>query len=213
MADRAPRVVAELGRPETPEETAARKADASLKHRQRQTLKNLALALAASLAIVVVIVLMVPRSDTPLDRSVDVTGIAEQVQAVRDEPIAVPELPDAWRANAAELRTDKTDGVTAWYAGYLTPTDEYLGLYQGFEANPTWVSNLLARTLATGTVNIDGVDWTIYDNRKSDADVGNARYALTTESGGSTFVLLGTATPEEFATFATAITPTIEAQD
>jgi hypothetical protein len=65
----------------------------------------------------------------------------------------------------------------------------------------------------SGTVNIDGVDWTIYDNRKTDADVGNARYALTTESGGSTFVLLGTATPEEFATFATAITPTIEAQD
>lgn len=213
MAERAPRVVAELGRPETPEETAARKADASLKHRQRQTLKNLVLALGASLAIVVVIVLMVPRSDTPLDRDIDVTGVAEQVQAVRDEPIAVPELPEGWRANAAELRTDKTDDVTAWYAGYLTPSDEYLGLYQGFDANPTWVANQLARTLATGTVNIDGVDWTIYDNRETDDDVGNARYALTTESGGSTFVLLGTATPEEFATFAAAITPTIEAQD
>ena len=44
-------------------------------------------------------------------------------------------------------------------------------------------------------------------------DIGNARYALTTEAGGTTFVLLGTATDEEFTTLASALTPTIEAQD
>ena len=212
MAQKPPRVVAELGRPETPEETAARKAENSLKHRQRQTLLNLVLALGASLLVVLVIVLIVPRSDAPMEPDIDVAPIAEQAQIASDDPLAVPELPEGWRANAAELRTSTVDGVTAWYVGYLTPSDEYIGMYQGLEANPTWVAGLLERTLATGTTTIDGIEWTVYDNRDSGDDVGNARYGLTTEAGGSTFVLLGTATPEEFLTLATALVPTIDAQ-
>lgn len=209
---RPPRVVAELGRPETPEETAARKAENSLKHRQRQTLKNLVLALGASLLIVLVIVLLVPRSDAPIDREVDVASIAEQARIASDDPLAVPALPEGWRANAAELRTSAVDDVTAWYVGYLTPSNEYIGMYQGIEANPTWVASLLARTTATGTTTIDGVEWTVYDNRETSIDVGNAKYGLTTEAGDSTFVLLGTATPEEFETLAAALVPTVEAQ-
>jgi hypothetical protein len=213
MAAREPRVVAELGRPETPEETAARQAENSRKHRQRQTVMNLVLALGASLLVVLVIVLLVPRSDTPIERDIDVADVAAQAQAASDDPLAVPELPEEWRANAAELRRSDVDEVTAWYAGYLTPSDEYVGMYQGFDANATWVAELLARTLATGTTTIDGVEWTVYDNRDSTDDVGNARYGLTTEAGGTTFVLLGTATPEEFETLATELVPTIEAQD
>ena len=213
MAARTPRVVAELGRPETPEETAARQAENSRKHRQRQTVKNLVLALGASLLVVLVIVLLVPRSDTPIERDIDVADVAAQAQAASDDPLAVPELPEEWRANAAELRRSDVDEVTAWYAGYLTPSDEYVGMYQGLDANPTWVAELLARTLATGTTTIDGVEWTVYDNRDSTDDVGNARYGLATEAGGTTFVLLGTATPEEFETLATELVPTIEAQD
>jgi hypothetical protein len=212
MAQKPPRVVAELGRPETPDETAARKAENSLKHRQRQTLLNLVLALGASLLVVLVIVLIVPRSDAPMEPDIDVAPIAEQAQIASDDPLAVPELPEGWRANAAELRTSTVDGVTAWYVGYLTPSDEYIGMYQGLEANPTWVAGLLERTLASGTTTIDGIEWTVYDNRDSGDDVGNARYGLTTEAGGSTFVLLGTATPEEFLTLATALVPTIDAQ-
>jgi len=212
MAKRPPRVVAELGRPETPEETAARKAENSINYRQRQTLRNLLLALGASLLVVLVIVLLVPRSDTPMERDIDVAAVAEQAQVVSDVPLAVPELPEGWRANAAELRSSNVDRVTAWYAGYLTPSDEYVGMYQGLDANPTWVAELLARTLASGTTAIDGVEWTVYDNRDAGDDVGNARYGLVTEAGDSTFVLLGTGTPEEFETVATALVPTIDAQ-
>ncbi|WP_173924495.1 DUF4245 domain-containing protein [Agromyces sp. Marseille-P2726] len=212
MANRAPRVVAELGRPETPEETAARKAEAARLRRQRQTVVNLLLALGASLAVVLVLVLIVPRSDAPIERDVDVAAVAEQAQSVNDDPLAVPDLSEGWRSNAAGLRSS-VDGVNAWYAGYLTPSDEYIGMYQGIDANPTWVADLLARTPATGTTTIDGVEWTVYDNRDTSADVGNARYGLTTEAGGSTFVLLGTATSEEFETIAAALVPAIDAQD
>ena len=212
MAQRAPRVVAELGRPETPEETAARKASDASKRRQRQTLKNLVLALGASLGVVLIIVLMVPRSDGPIDRDIDVAAVAAQAQVTRDEELAAPELPEGWRSNAAELRVNEVDDVTAWYAGYLTPSDEYLGMYQAFDANPTWVAEQLSRTIATGVVEIDGVEWTVYDNRQSSADVGNARYGLVTEAGSTTFVLIGTAPTEEFETLAAALVPTIDAQ-
>lgn len=212
MARREPRVVAELGRPETPEETAQRKAEDSVKHRQRQTVRNLVGSLVASLAVVAVIVLIVPRSDTPIERDVDVASIAAQAQVGLEQELAVPELPEGWRSNDASLRQSEADGVTAWYAGYLTPSDEYAGMYQGLGANPTWTADLLANTVASGVVTIDGVEWTVYDNRESDADVGNARYGLVTEAGESTFVLLGTADPEEFETLARAIVPAIDAQ-
>jgi hypothetical protein len=212
MPRREPRVVAELGRPETPEETAVRKADDAVKRRQRQTVRNLVASLLASLAVVAVIVLIVPRSDTPIERDVDVRAVAAQAQAGIEQELAVPELPDGWRSNDASLRQGEADGVRAWYAGYLTPSNEYAGMYQGLGANPTWTAELLANTIATGVVMIDGVEWTVYDNRDSDADVGNARYGLVTEAGESTFVLLGTAAPEEFETLARAIAPAIDAQ-
>ena len=211
MAERAPRVVAELGRPETPEETAARKAENSRKHRQRQTLKNLVLALAASLGVMLVIVLLVPRSNTPLERDVDVAGIAAQAQPGFSDELAVPALPDGWRPNAAEVRNSEADEVTAWYVGYLTPGDEYIGMYQAADANPSWVSTQLARTLPSGSTRIGGLDWTVYDNRESDADdLGNARYGLVAETGGQTVLLVGTATPEEFAELADALAPTLD---
>jgi hypothetical protein len=212
MATKPPPVVAELGRPETAEETAARKARNSRNHRERQTARNLVYALIASLAVVVVIVLAVPRSNEAIERDVDVAAVAEQARAASDEPLAVPDLPEGWSANAAELRRSETDGVTAWYAGYLTPDDEYLGVYQGLDANPTWAAEQLSRTLATGTVSIDGIDWTVYDNRDSTDDIGNARYGLTTEAGDTIFVLVGTASDAEFSTMAAALTPTVEAQ-
>lgn len=209
---RAPRVVAELGRPETAEETAARKAENSRKHRQRQTMMNLVYALVASLAVVLVIVLIVPRSDTPIEPDIDVAATAERAQAAMSAPLAVPDLPEGWRANAAEIRRSEADQVTAWYIGYLTPEDEFIGMYQAIEANPTWVAGLLARTRATGTTIIDGVEWTVYDNRSTSDDVGNARYGMTTEANGTTFVLLGTAAPAEFGELADALMPAIQDQ-
>lgn len=212
MARRDARVVAELGRPETPEEAAARKADDAARRRQRQTVKNLVGSLLASLAVVAVIVLLVPRSDAPIERNIDVPAVAAQAQAGIEQELAVPQLPDGWRPNAAELRDNRADGITAWYAGYLTPSDEYAGMYQGLGANPTWTADLLANTIATGVTTIDGVEWTVYDNRETTAEVGNARYGLVAEAGESTFVLLGTAAPDEFETLARAIAPAIDAQ-
>lgn len=213
-------IVAELGRSETPEETATRKAKNSRAHRQRQTLRNLVLALAASLGIVVVLVLIAPRGTFTNDRSVDVLSIAAKVSTQVQGKVVVPTVPSTWKSNAAEIRRS-SDGVVSWYVGYLTPEtssnekekNEYLGFYQGFAANATWVSDLVGRTKPTTTVTINDVEWVVHDNRKAGDSVGNARYAMTTVRDGSTFVLLGTADPDTFTTLAATLSTSFLAEN
>lgn len=205
---RQPRVVAELGRPETPEETAARKAENSRNYRKRKTINNLVYSLLVCVALVIVIALAVPRSDTSLLEDVDYHAVAADAQKSLEAPLADPELPGSWSANRAE--TDTEGGVSSWNIGLITPSDQFIGIIQGFDANETWLSDQLRKSAASSTVTVDGVEWTVYDNRERD-DVGNVEYALTTEAGTSTFIVFGTATDEEFLTVASALTDQVTA--
>ncbi|MGO4690906.1 DUF4245 domain-containing protein [Glaciibacter sp. 2TAF33] len=202
---RPPRIVAELGRPETPEETAARLAENSRKYRARKTMNNLVLSLLVTLAAVLVLVLLVPRSDTSSVSTVDYHQVAQQAQHGIDEPLADPRLPDGWRANEAEWRTGGSDQVPSWYIGLLTPRDQFIGLTQAINANPSWLADALQRQAATGTVTIDGITWDVYRNTVKEADRGNFDYALVTASADSTYLLVGTATEAEFAALAGAL--------
>jgi Protein of unknown function (DUF4245) len=200
-----PRIVAELGRPETPEETAARLAENSRKYRARKTVNNLVLSLVATLGAVLALVLIVPRSDTSSLHTVDYHQVATQAQNGIDEPLVDPRLPDGWRANAAEWRTGGADKVPSWYIGLLTPRDQFIGLTQAINANPSWLADALQRQAATGTVTIDGITWDVYRNTVEDGDRGNFDYALVTASADSTYLLVGTATEPEFAELARAL--------
>jgi hypothetical protein len=198
-----PAVVAELGRPETPEETAARKAENSRKHRANQNLRNLVWSLAASVGAMLLIVIVVVRPEQPAPEPVEFATVAEEAQPAVDEPLAVPDVPSRWTANNAELRTGQ-DEVSTWNIGFITPADEFIALKQGIDANPTWLVSELEKTRATGAETIDGINWTVYDNRQGD-DPGNLAYAMVTEAGNSTYVLYGTADTNEFRTLAGAI--------
>jgi hypothetical protein len=201
-----PAVVAELGRPETPEETAARKAQNSANHRNRQTVNNLVYSLLATLALVVVIVLAVPRGNPTADApAVDYAKIAQEAQGSEPDPLLVPKLPAGWKANSAELRTKTPDKVDYWYIGLLSPQGEYIGITQGFDANESWVAEQVNRTMIKGTRDISGVTWDVYNNRTSNSDSGNVAYALSTEAGKSSIIVFGTADDAEFDTVADAL--------
>lgn len=204
-----PRVVAELGRPETPDETAARKAETSRKHRSNQTLLNLVIALLGSLAVVVFLVAVVVRPAPPPAEGIDYATIASQAQNETAEPLLSPVLPPGWSANDARFQT--TQQVPTWYIGLLTPGEQYIGLDQGIGANATWQAALLDSAQPTGDVTIDGIDWTVYDQRDSN-DPGNFAYSLATTRGESTVLLHGTGSDEEFALLATAIAAQWESQ-
>ncbi|RWZ64666.1 DUF4245 domain-containing protein [Labedella populi] len=201
------RVVAELGRPETPEETAARKAENSRNHRARQTVNNLVFSLLATVGVVILIVLVVPRSDQPMDRAVDWRSITTEAQQSRSEALVSPDLPDSWTSNYAEIRSTGTGGVTSWNIGFVTPSREFVGVIQGFDADPTWLAAQLNRSIASSVTTIGGLEWTVYDNRESTDDVGNVHYALATEAGTSTIAVFGTGTVDEIETVAEAIAP------
>ncbi len=199
-AAKQPRIVAELGRPETPEETAARRAENSRKRRANQTLLNLVLATAASLGIVAFLFAVVVRPDGVPREPVDYVAIAESADAA--VPLAAPTVPVDWYANAARLRSEF--GVQTWYVGFITAEEGFIALNQGIGANVTWVTAEVDGRTVTGQTRIGGLDWQVYDHR-DDESAGNYLYALVTELDGSTVVLHGTAADAEFETLAASI--------
>jgi hypothetical protein len=194
---------ADLGRPETPEETAARKAQNSRNYRESKTPNNLVIALVASLAVVLFLVLVVVRPTPAPADAVDYASIAAEAQPGVDTALAIPILPPGWNANAASLQSSRGDSFL-WYVGFVTPEDQFLALEQGIDTESGWREDFLGDTVPTGEITIDGVDWDIYDQRESD-DPGNYAYSLATTVSGSEFLVHGTASDNEFALFASAL--------
>jgi hypothetical protein len=202
VATKEPTIVAELGRPETPDETAQRKAETSRKHRAGQTTFNLIVALIASLGVVLFLVVVVVRPDPAPTAGVDFAATAEQAQADAEAPLIVPTLDSGWSANAARFET--VAAVPTWYIGFITPTTQFIALNQGIGANDTWLATVLDEAEITGVVTIEGVQWDVYDQRESE-DPGNHAYSMSTEASGFTIVLHGTAPTAEFDELAASI--------
>lgn len=195
-----PPIVAELGRPETPEETFARKAESSRLYRKRKTINNLVYSLLVSLGLVVFIVAIVPRNETPVAFDVDFASEAQSAQGDFAVPLVVPEVPADWTANEAEIRTS-ADGVSEWYIGFLVgPKDaptEYVGVSQGIGVNPTWLLDATRERTPTGTVQVGGLDWIEYDATDlSPEDAGNHAYMLVLEQGDQAYLVYGNNKPE-----------------
>jgi hypothetical protein len=196
-------IVAELGRPETPEETATRKADNSRAHRANQTTRNLILALIASLAVVLCTVLLVVRPDHTPATNINYRAIAAQAQPDITTSLAAPTLPAGWRSNDAELKED-ADNAQTWYIGLLTPKQQFIALEEGIDTTDAWFGSLLGQIQATGSFDIDGVHWTSY-NQRTAANPGNFAYSLSATIGSARLVLHGSADDAEFHALATAV--------
>lgn len=200
-------IVAELGRAETAQEIADRRATATATHRNNQTLLNLVIALGASLLVVFVIVVVVVRPDqSGPPKAVNWVSVANDAQQSVSTKLVVPRLPPTWSANRAEWVDAKSapDGIASWQVGFITPSTQYIGLVQGIKADASWVSTQLQQKKSTGDASFGGVRWQVYD-RRTVSDPGNLAYALVTTVGDSTVVLAGTGSDAEFATLATEI--------
>lgn len=202
--DRTPNVVAELGRPETPEETAARKAADSRRHRAKQTFRNLLYSLIVTVATVAVIVALVPRSNTTILPDVDYAAVAAEAQGGFPQTLVVPDLPTAWKSNEAEIRPAGRDGVAVWYIGLITPSNRYVGISQGIDANPTWLVETLQSAPEVSSEEIGGLEWTLYDNGQAE-DPGNVVLAASAVDGDSTYAIYGTADANELRTAIDAV--------
>lgn len=201
-------IVAELGRPETPEETAARKAAFSKAYRSSQTVRGLIAALIVTLGIVLVVVLAVPRGEPATTRQIDVAGIAADVESTVGSPVIVPELGDFWRVNAAGL----TGGAPAVWDVTIAPSSEtergFIKLAQAFDVDSSWAPQRLNGVAPTDTTTIDGVEWDVYDLGEAGAKQ-NITYAIGTQAGDDYVLLYGSRSASSMADLAESLLPQI----
>ncbi|MBO0979260.1 DUF4245 family protein [Microbacterium sp. SD291] len=201
-------VVAELGRPETPEETAARKAAFSSAYRSSQNVRNLIAALVVTLAIVAVIVFAVPRGEPASAPSIDLAGIAADVESTMESPVIVPELGDFWRVNVAEL----SGGATVVWDVTLAPEAEdergFIRLAQAFDADSAWAPQRLNGIAPTDSVSIGGLEWDVFEVGNAGAKQ-NVTYAIGTQAGDDYLLLYGSRTADSTAELAESLVPQI----
>ncbi|WP_164233384.1 DUF4245 family protein [Microbacterium hydrocarbonoxydans] len=203
-----PPIVAELGRPETPDETAARKAESSRVYRSSQTVRNLIAALLATLAIVAVIVFAVPRGEPAAAPEIDVARIAADVESTMGSPVIVPEADEFWRVNAAEL----SSGATVVWDVTLAPSAEdergFVKFAQAFDADSSWAPQRLNGIAPTGTVSIGGLDWDVFEMGDTGAKQ-NLTYAIGTQAGDDYVLLYGSRSADSTADLAESLIPQI----
>ncbi|MCP1429376.1 hypothetical protein J3D45_001874 [Microbacterium foliorum] len=201
-------IVAELGRPETPAETAARKAASSKAYRSSQTVRSLVAALIATLAIVAVIVFAVPRGEPATTRTIDMVGIAADVESTVDSAVIVPDLDSFWRVNAAGL----TSGATAVWDVTLAPSAQnergFIKFAQAFDADSSWAPQRLNGTAATDTISIGGLEWDVYPLGDAGAKQ-NITYAIGTQAGDDYVLLYGSRSADSTAELAESLVPQI----
>ncbi|MFM5905095.1 MAG: DUF4245 domain-containing protein [Micrococcales bacterium] len=177
--------------------------DAAAKRRAKQTLINLLLSLAATSAIVLALVLAVPRSDTNLIKPVDYVSVAQSAATSSGKPVLVPELlGQDWWSNSARWNNSSVDGVANWYVGFVGPKNQYLGLTQAFDSNPTWMALKLGQTEFTGKTTIGGLVWEIYQNPEVSSPPKTMDYVMVTNQGADQIFIYGTASKTEFRQFA-----------
>lgn len=205
---REPRVVAELGRPETPQETADRKAAASRTYRSSQTARNLIAALIVTVAVVAVVIFAVPRGTPPERPEIDVAAAAAEAEAIEGRALLVPVGLESWRVNSAAVAPDE---VRAWTIVYA-PTDGFLRIAQGFEADDGWPSRVLRGASSTETVTIDGIVWDRYEIANPES-AGNINGALATRAGSDIVFIYGLTTPDAYETAAAAVADGVRALD
>ncbi|MEJ1090980.1 DUF4245 family protein [Microbacterium istanbulense] len=189
---RGPRVVAGLGRPETAQETADRKAEASRVYRSSQTFRNLIAALIVTVAVVAVIVLAVPRGEPAARPQIDVAAVAANVESTMGSPVLVPDLPANWQVNAAEL---VDAAVPVWDITVAVPEQGFVHIAQAFDADVTWAPQVLSGIAPTDSQVIDGREWDEFVVKDPSSNA-NISYALGTQAG-SDYVLLYGSLPEE----------------
>lgn len=207
---RGPRVVAELGRPETPDETASRKAESSRIYRSSQNVRNLVAALLATLAIVLVIVFAVPRGTAPEREPIDVGAVAARIGDTEGRTVVAPDMPEGWVVNGAGIEGVGSErAFTVVYAPAGEEDRGFLRIAQGFDADEAWPARVFSGAAPQDTVTVDGITWDSYTLDPS--RTGNISVALATRAGTDTVLIYGAADQATLKTAAHSVSEQISA--
>jgi hypothetical protein len=127
-------------------------------------------------------------------------------------PIRLPALPAGWHSNSGSRagidggRTDPSGQparAVSSTVGYLTPTGMYLALTQSNADEDKLIASIGRDMVPTGTQDVDGVRWVVYDGD------GNAEPVWTTRLNGPTgpaqIAIKGAGGTDEYRTLAAAV--------
>jgi hypothetical protein len=183
--------------------------DAAAKRRARQTVINLSLALAATVAVALVMIMITPRDDSNLIKPVDYVTVAADVKANTGVDVILPSnTPEGWWANSARFNDSPTDGVKYWHVGFVGENNQYVGIDQGFEVNPTWLAEKTKNYLAIGEAQPVGREiglqtYTGQTEKTKGQELWLFTLApMTPKAVSSVVIISGTGDAKEFALFA-----------
>ena len=176
--------------------------DSAAKHRAKQTLRNLILSLIACLGLVLAIVLIVPRDDSNRIQPVDYKASASQAASASGEEILAPEIPQGWWANRTNWVANPADGVAYWKVGFVGPKNQWIGMTQAFDVNPTWIALLSKNHLPNTESQVGFENWTKWVLAEGSE---GERTLWTLERNGNLVALTGSGTEAEFGALATSI--------
>jgi hypothetical protein len=176
--------------------------DAAAIRRARQTLINLMLALGVSVGLLLTFMMIVPRDDTNLIKPVDYTSIAADVRSSTGIDVLAPaSIPDGWWANNARWRDTTADGVNYWFIGFVGPTNQFVGITQAFDTNPTWLAlKTVEFEIVSESNPSEGSTLTEYRGHAENKR-GEKLWIYKTADTNNAVIVDGTASREEFEQF------------
>jgi hypothetical protein len=133
-------------------------------------------------------------------------------------PIRLPELPDGWQANSGSRkgidggRADPASGqqlrAVSSTVGYLAPTGMYISLTQSNADEDKLVASINTDLFPTGTQDVDGVKWVVYEGSRGSSQDDKPEPLWTTRLNGPTgpaqIAITGAAGTDEYRTLAAA---------
>ncbi|HEY7796608.1 MAG TPA: DUF4245 domain-containing protein [Microbacteriaceae bacterium] len=177
--------------------------DAAAKRRAKQTVNNLALSLIVTVLATALIIMIVPRDDSMQIPRVDYQLEAQNAQEAIGQPLFLPEVDEDWWANSARLET--TGGVESWFIGLVTPTDEFIGIKQGFDINPTWLALEMQGNWQSGELELNDRTWQVWEDLTPSQPKETKHYALIYEYGQNAILIYGTATEDAIGSIAAQV--------
>jgi hypothetical protein len=146
----------------------------------------------------------VPTYDAPAALHADADAL--------DIPIRMPALPEGWQANSGARsgieggRTDPASGqrvrAVASRIGYLAPSGMYLSLTQSNADEAPLVGSINPDLYPTGTQDVNGVTWVVYEGADDAEPVWTTR--LDGPTGAAQAAITGAGGTDEYRTLAAA---------
>ena len=155
------------------------------------------------------------RPDGPQEGAVPAYNAPAALQADADAlgfPVRLPKLPDGWQANSGRrggIEAGRTDPGTGEKAravtttvGYISPARMYLSLTQSNADEDKLVASIHTSMYPTGTQDVSGVKWIVYEGGDDAEPVWTAR--LDSPAGPAQVAITGAGSADGFRALALA---------